>query len=238
MNTRLKNQGTHVVLARPADIKDLAELDYLVWGDKCPEPTGIIQFWNNQERLHHKTPCLGVSPSHTQPFCSLPRFLSTNEFKNRNEAAWVRIMKYGFVLTVWESGFLAGSAAVVLFRYGGNVHGRVHKVSVHPKHRLSGIGTALMRTTVRLADQHSLSLSVSANQDNQAALKLYKKAGFNVLNEKDLSQHTSLLSESGINIEFSFYDKKFQLLRPAAPVRAKLKSEETFDLVCKNALER
>ena len=122
----------------------------------------------------------------------------------------------------------ACSVAVVLFRYGGSVHGRVHKVSVHPEHRLSGIGTALMQEAIRMADTNSFALSVSANRDNPAAIQLYRKSGFNVLNGKDLSKHTTVLSESGI--EFSSYAGKIQLIRPAVPVKLTIRTEETFDL--------
>lgn len=211
-----------------ADIAALSGLDNLVWGDKCPEPTGIIKFWNNQERHRQKTPWLGASLSITPPFCSLPGGSAIAEFKNRNEAAWAKIIKHGYVLTVWQSETLVGSVAVVLFRYGGSVHGRVHKVSVHPEHRLSGIGTALMRETIRMADKHSLSLSVSANQDNPAAVQLYRKAGFNILNGKDLSKHTNLLSNAGI--EFSFHAQKIQLVRPVGHSRVTTRSKETLTL--------
>lgn len=51
-----------------ADIAALSGLDNLVWGDKCPEPTGIIKFWNNQERHRQKTPWLGASLSITPRF--------------------------------------------------------------------------------------------------------------------------------------------------------------------------
>lgn len=227
----LKNQSLHVRLARPVDIPDLSDLDNLVWRDKCPEPTGIIQFWNNQERHNQKTPWLGTSQKTTPPFCSFVGSLLPNAFTTRNEAAWAKIMKHGFLLTAWKHGVLAGSVAVVLFRYGGDVHGRVHKVTVRPEHRVSGIGTALMTAAVRLADQHFLSLSVSVNQDNPAAIQLYKKAGFLILNdnENDLSQHTKWLSESGI--EFSSYDKKLQLVRMNGPVKSTPKIEGIFDVV-------
>lgn len=232
----MAKEKIHVKIGKYSDIEDLSWLDNLVWGNKCPEPTGLIQFWNNQDRNRHKTPWLGVSHMSTPPFCSLQKGLYTKKLKNRNEAAWAKILKHGSVLTVRENGVLIGAVAVVLFRYGGDVHGRVHKVTVHPEHRLSGIGTALMRAVVRLADQHSLSLSLSVNKDNPVAVKLYKKAGFNVPNKKDLSQHTKFLSESGV--EFSFYDNKIQLVRNAGPVRAPQKIEEVLDFARKNAMER
>jgi ribosomal protein S18 acetylase RimI-like enzyme len=78
-----------------------------------------------------------------------------------------------------DSGEIIGFCWIVLFDPGTGLEGEVAEVSVAPEHRGHGIGEVLMDQAVRLFRERGVTLGyVWTRPDNEAAVRLYRSAGF------------------------------------------------------------
>ena len=78
-----------------------------------------------------------------------------------------------------DDGKVIGFSWVVLFDPGTGLEGEVAEVCVAEAHRGRGIGEVLMGEAVRLFRERGVTLGyVWTRPDNEAAVRLYKSAGF------------------------------------------------------------
>jgi ribosomal protein S18 acetylase RimI-like enzyme len=78
-----------------------------------------------------------------------------------------------------EIGAVIGFSWIVLFDPGTGLEGEVAEVYVAPEHRGRGVGEILMDRAVRLFRERRVTLGyVWTRPDNEAAVRLYRSAGF------------------------------------------------------------
>lgn len=78
-----------------------------------------------------------------------------------------------------DGGAVVGFCWIVLFDPGTGLEGEVAEVCVAEAHRGHGIGEVLMEQAVRLFRERGVTLGyVWTRPDNEAAVRLYKSAGF------------------------------------------------------------
>ena len=78
-----------------------------------------------------------------------------------------------------EPGQIVGFCWIVLFDPGTGLEGEVAEVYVAAEHRGRGIGEMLMEQAVRLFRERRVTLGyVWTRNDNEAAVRLYRSAGF------------------------------------------------------------
>jgi ribosomal protein S18 acetylase RimI-like enzyme len=78
-----------------------------------------------------------------------------------------------------EVGQVIGFCWIVLYDPGTGLEGEVAEVYVAADHRGQGIGEMLLRRAVRLFSERRVTLAyVWTRPDNEAAVKLYRSAGF------------------------------------------------------------
>jgi ribosomal protein S18 acetylase RimI-like enzyme len=78
-----------------------------------------------------------------------------------------------------DGGEVMGFCWIVLFDPGTGLEGEVAEVCVAEEHRRHGIGEVLMEQAVRLFRERGVTLGyVWTRPDNEAAVRLYKSAGF------------------------------------------------------------
>jgi len=78
-----------------------------------------------------------------------------------------------------EIGDVIGFCWIVLFDPGTGLEGEVAEVYVAPEHRGRGVGEMLMDQAVRLFRERRVTLGyVWTRPDNEAAVRLYRSAGF------------------------------------------------------------
>jgi ribosomal protein S18 acetylase RimI-like enzyme len=78
-----------------------------------------------------------------------------------------------------EGGDVVGFCWIVLFDPGTGLEGEVAEVYVAAEHRGGGIGEMLMQHAVRLFEERRVTLGyVWTRPDNDAAVRLYRSAGF------------------------------------------------------------
>ena len=78
-----------------------------------------------------------------------------------------------------DDGRVIGFCWIVLFDPGTGLEGEVAEVSVAAEHRRHGVGEVLMEQAVRLFRERGVTLGyVWTRPDNQAAVRLYRSAGF------------------------------------------------------------
>ncbi len=78
-----------------------------------------------------------------------------------------------------EVGTVVGFCWIVLYDPGTGLEGEVAEVYVAAAHRNRGIGEMLVRQAVRLFAERGVTLGyVWTRPDNEAAIKLYRNAGF------------------------------------------------------------
>jgi ribosomal protein S18 acetylase RimI-like enzyme len=78
-----------------------------------------------------------------------------------------------------EIGDVIGFCWIVLFDPGTGLEGEVAEVYVAPEHRGRGVGEILMDQAVRLFRDRRVTLGyVWTRPDNEAAVRLYRSAGF------------------------------------------------------------
>ncbi len=77
-----------------------------------------------------------------------------------------------------ESGVLVGYAGIsVLGRLGG-YECEIHTIALDPAHRGSGLGRALLRSLLDVADDKQAETFLEVRTDNDAAISLYESVGF------------------------------------------------------------
>jgi ribosomal protein S18 acetylase RimI-like enzyme len=78
-----------------------------------------------------------------------------------------------------DDGTVIGFCWIVLFDPGTGLEGEVAEVSVAAEHRGHGVGEVLMDQAVRLFRERGVTLGyVWTRPDNEAAVRLYRSAGF------------------------------------------------------------
>jgi ribosomal protein S18 acetylase RimI-like enzyme len=78
-----------------------------------------------------------------------------------------------------ESGRIIGFSWIVIFDPGTGLEGEVAEVYVDAEHRGRGVGELLMEQAVRLFKERGVTLGyVWTRPDNEAAVRLYRSAGF------------------------------------------------------------
>jgi ribosomal protein S18 acetylase RimI-like enzyme len=78
-----------------------------------------------------------------------------------------------------EVGEIVGFCWIVLFDPGTGLEGEVAEVYVAAEHRGRGVGELLMEQAVRLFQERRVTLGyVWTRPDNEAAVRLYRSAGF------------------------------------------------------------
>jgi ribosomal protein S18 acetylase RimI-like enzyme len=78
-----------------------------------------------------------------------------------------------------EAGEIIGFCWIVLFDPGTGLEGEVAEVYVAAEHRGRGVGELLMEQAVRLFQERRVTLGyVWTRPDNDAAVRLYRSAGF------------------------------------------------------------
>jgi ribosomal protein S18 acetylase RimI-like enzyme len=78
-----------------------------------------------------------------------------------------------------EAGHIIGFSWIVLFDPGTGLEGEVAEVYVAAEHRGRGVGEMLMEQAVRLFQERRVTLGyVWTRSDNEAAVRLYRSAGF------------------------------------------------------------
>lgn len=83
------------------------------------------------------------------------------------------------VLAVRDGEGLAGFCWCVLFDPGTGLEGEVAEVYVSSAHRREGVGRALLEAAVLLFQERGVTLGyVWTRPENEAAVKLYREAGF------------------------------------------------------------
>ena len=106
--------------------------------------------------------------------------LSRWEIEDHLEAVPSRFTGENVVFAVRdEIGAVIGFCWIVLFDPGTGLEGEVAEVYVAPEHRGRGIGDMLMEQAVRLFRERRVTLGyVWTREDNEAAVRLYRSAGF------------------------------------------------------------
>ena len=78
-----------------------------------------------------------------------------------------------------ERGAVIGFCWIVMYDPGTGLEGEVAELYVAADHRNRGVGETLVRHAVRLFDQRGVTLAyVWTRPDNEAAVRLYRNAGF------------------------------------------------------------
>jgi len=67
---------------------------------------------------------------------------------------------------------------------GRRIH--LHHLGVHPEYRRKGIGRLLSIRSVDHAREKQVQIKLEVHRDNQAAVALYKKLGFQYLGDYDV----------------------------------------------------
>lgn len=108
----------------------------------------------------------------------------TSQIPHRNAAFWRDLIgksgEDGVELVALAGGALAGFLGVVMNRRPRRKHAAWFMIAVHADHQRRGIGKALMRELVDLADNwlNLVKLELAVYADNAPAIALYEQFGF------------------------------------------------------------
>ncbi|WP_346764576.1 ribosomal protein S18-alanine N-acetyltransferase [Rhodococcus sp. HNM0569] len=80
-----------------------------------------------------------------------------------------------------DDGVVVGYAGIGLLGSGPNVESEVHTIGTDPARRGRGIGTALLHELLRVADRHGGPVFLEVRTDNEPALALYRREGFEIV---------------------------------------------------------
>ncbi len=78
-------------------------------------------------------------------------------------------------------GLVVGYAGLALLGNTFTPESEVHTIGVDPAHRRRGLGSLLLAELLRLADRHGGPVFLEVRTDNDAALALYRREGFEVV---------------------------------------------------------
>jgi ribosomal-protein-alanine N-acetyltransferase len=77
-----------------------------------------------------------------------------------------------------EAGVLVGYAGISVLGRVGGYECEIHTIAVDPAHRGSGLGRALLRALLDVADERDAETFLEVRTDNDAAISLYESVGF------------------------------------------------------------
>lgn len=97
------------------------------------------------------------------------------EFIPDGEHAWRIWCECALVGVSEERETIAGVVLAFPCRDGSYC---LHKILVDPEHRGAGLGMALMRYVLDIADAEGLTLFLTVDPENRKAYELYRKSGF------------------------------------------------------------
>ncbi|MGI9002242.1 MAG: ribosomal protein S18-alanine N-acetyltransferase [Pseudonocardia sp.] len=84
-------------------------------------------------------------------------------------------------LAARDGGRLVGYAGLVFVADPPDAEAEVHTIGVDPAHQRRGIGRALLRGLLTVADAAAATVFLEVRTDNAAALRLYEAEGFMVV---------------------------------------------------------
>ncbi|GAA4477839.1 ribosomal protein S18-alanine N-acetyltransferase [Rhodococcus olei] len=86
-----------------------------------------------------------------------------------------------YVVVRDESGIVIGYAGIALLGTTSDAESEVHTIGVDPTHRRRGLGSVLLAELLRLADGHGGPVFLEVRTDNEAAIALYRREGFEIV---------------------------------------------------------
>ncbi|EME18151.1 ribosomal protein S18-alanine N-acetyltransferase [Rhodococcus triatomae] len=86
-----------------------------------------------------------------------------------------------YVVVRDSEGVVIGYAGIALLGNTFAPEAEVHTIGVDPEHRRRGLGSLLLAELLRLADRHGGPVFLEVRTDNDAALALYRREGFEVV---------------------------------------------------------
>jgi len=114
-----------------------------------------------------------------QPFFSEHPQLTRAELEHTLQSIPRGFVGENLILAVKAGKKLAGFCWCVFFDPGTGLEGEVAEVYVGSDHRREGVGRALLEAAVKLFEERGVTLGyVWTRPENEAAVSLYKEAGF------------------------------------------------------------
>lgn len=86
-----------------------------------------------------------------------------------------------YVVVHGDDGEVLGYAGIGLLGSGEGAESEIHTIGVAPAAQRRGIGAALLRELLRYADEHGGPVFLEVRTGNDAAIELYRRAGFEVV---------------------------------------------------------
>ncbi|MFC9790609.1 ribosomal protein S18-alanine N-acetyltransferase [Rhodococcus sp. NPDC127528] len=80
-----------------------------------------------------------------------------------------------------ESGTTVGYAGIALLGGGSDPESEVHTIGVDPAHQRRGLGSRLLDELLRVAGAHGGPVFLEVRTDNESAIALYRREGFEIL---------------------------------------------------------
>ncbi|MGW0041738.1 ribosomal protein S18-alanine N-acetyltransferase [Rhodococcus sp. NPDC003348] len=80
-----------------------------------------------------------------------------------------------------EAGAVVGYAGIALLGTVTDAEFEVHTIGVDPAHRRRGLGSLLLDELLRLADGYGGPVFLEVRTDNDAAITLYRREGFEIV---------------------------------------------------------
>ncbi|WP_299575523.1 ribosomal protein S18-alanine N-acetyltransferase [uncultured Williamsia sp.] len=77
-----------------------------------------------------------------------------------------------------DRGVLVGYAGISVLGRVGGYECEIHTIALDPDHRGSGVGRALLRSLLDVADDRQAETFLEVRTDNDAAISLYESVGF------------------------------------------------------------
>lgn len=74
-----------------------------------------------------------------------------------------------------------GYAGIALLGTAPDIEAEVHTIGVDPEHRRRGLGSVLLAALLGLADRRAAAVFLEVRTDNDAAITLYRREGFEVV---------------------------------------------------------
>jgi [ribosomal protein S18]-alanine N-acetyltransferase len=99
-----------------------------------------------------------------------------------SERAFVEELRAGYhYLAARDGDLLVGYAGLAFVAGPPHAEAEIHTIGVHPAHQRRGIGRALLRGLLTVADAASATVFLEVRTDNDAARTLYEDEGFAVV---------------------------------------------------------